>query len=134
MCSSVPIRVFPWASVILFASVRIFIDSRSPKCECNNGKRPVTKFVLKLVYNENVHAFRKVIPSLWNSKIEAIKVLEINFRKNQSATWSETVISFLAGNFRGILGIHSIKSFSGDDLSWCDQKIEFSFNYKNSFF
>ena len=62
---------------------------------------------------------------LWNSKIEAIKVLEIDFWRNQSATWSETVISFHAGNFRGILGIHPIKSFSGDKLVWFDQKIDF---------
>ena len=32
------------------------------------------------------HAFRKLIPSLNHSKIEAIKTLGINFWKNHSAT------------------------------------------------
>ena len=59
-----------------------------------------------------------------------IIVLRINFRKNHKATWSVTVLSFHAGNFRGILGIHAIKSIIGDKVLWFGQQyITFSFNY-----
>ena len=43
------------------------------------------------------------------------------------------MLSIHAGNFRGILGTHPIKSISGDKLSWFGQEIEFSFNYYNLF-
>ena len=33
------------------------------------------------------------------------------------------MLSFHAGNCRGILGIHPIKSYSGDKLSWFGEKI-----------
>ena len=58
-----------------------------------------------------------------------IIVLRINFRKNHKATWSVTVLSFHAGNFCGILGIHAIKSIIGDKVLWFGQYITFSFNY-----
>ena len=61
--------------VILFASVRVSIDSRSLKCECNNGMRPIMKFVFKLICNSNIFMLSEgLIPSLNRSKIEAIKV------------------------------------------------------------
>ena len=40
-----------------------------------------------------------------------------------------TVLSFHAGNFRGILGIHAIKSIIGDKVLWFGQYITFFFNY-----
>ena len=50
-----------------------------------------------MIYNGNIfHAFRKVIPSLSHSKIEAIKALGINFWKNHSAIWLATVLSFVS--------------------------------------
>ena len=73
-----------------------------PKCEWNNGMRPSTKFVFHMIFNCNIfYAFRKVIPSLSNFKLEAIKALGINFRKHHSATWSESVLLFHAEIFRG---------------------------------
>ena len=72
--------------VILFALIRVLIDSRPPKCECNMGMRPITKFLFKLYNGSIFPAFRKVIPSLSYSEIEAIKALRIKFRKNHSAT------------------------------------------------
>ena len=79
------------------------------------------------------HSFRNVFPSLRHSEIEAIKVLRINFLKNHSETWWVIVLSFHVGNFHGILGIHPIKSFSGDKLSRFCQNIEFSFHCDNLF-
>ena len=59
----------------------------SPKCECNNGMSPITKFVFQMIFNCNIfHALRKVIPSLSYFRIEAIMALGINFRKHHSAT------------------------------------------------
>ena len=79
---------------ILFASIRVLIDSGATKCECDMGMRPITKFLFKLIYNENIlSAFRKVIQSLSYSEIEIIKDFGIKFRKNHSATWSDTVLS-----------------------------------------
>ena len=73
--------------VILLASVRVLIHPRPRKCKCNNGMRPITKFVFQMIFNCNIfHAFRKVIPSLSDFKLEAIKALGINFRKHHSAT------------------------------------------------
>ena len=37
--------------------------------------------------------------------------------------------NIMVGSFRGILGIHPIKAFSGDLLLWFGHKIKFSFNY-----
>ena len=39
----------------------------------------------------------------------------------------------LVESLLGILGIHSIKAFSGDSLLWYGHKTEFSFNYQNFF-
>ena len=74
--------------VILFASIRVLIDFRPPECECNMAMCSITtKFLFKLFYNGNIfHAFRKVIPSLNYSEIEAIKAFGIKFWKNQSET------------------------------------------------
>ena len=80
LCSNVHIDTI---LVILPVSVSILIDSRFPKCECNNGMLPITKFVFKLICNSNIfHAFRKVIASFRHSRIEAIKVLRISFCEN----------------------------------------------------
>ena len=116
-----------WLSIIMFASVCILIDSRSPKYECNNVMRPIMKkFVFKLIYKGNIfHSFRKVIVSLRHSKQDTLT----NFWKNHSAIWSVTVLSSHAGNFCGILGIHPIKSFSRDKLLWFGQKIELSYTF-----
>ena len=68
--------------VILFVSAHVLIDSRSPKCECNNRMRPIAKFVFQLIFNGKIfHAFRKVIPPLSRFIIKAIKDLGINFWK-----------------------------------------------------
>ena len=73
--------------VILFASIRVLIDSGATKCECDMEMRPITKFLFKLIYNGNIlSAFRKVIQSLSYSEIEIIKDFGIKFRKNHSAT------------------------------------------------
>ena len=67
---------------ILFASIRVLIDSGATKCECDMGMRPITKFLFKLIYNGNIlSAFRKVIQSLSYSEIEIIKDFGIKFRK-----------------------------------------------------
>ena len=71
--------------VILFASIRVLIDSRPPKREGNIAMRPVTKSLFKLIYNGNIFpAFKKVIPSLSYSEIEAIKALGIKFRRDNT--------------------------------------------------
>ena len=90
LCSSIRIDRH---LVILFTSIRILIDSLPPKCKCNMGMRPIKKFLFKLIYNGNIFpAFRKLIPSICYSEIKAINALGIKFRKNHSATWSETVL------------------------------------------
>ena len=73
--------------VILFTSIRVLIDSRPPKCECNMGMRPIVNFLFKLIYNGNIFpAFRKVILSLSYREIEANKALGIKFSKSDTAT------------------------------------------------
>ena len=67
--------------------LRKIIHPRHPKCKCNNGMRPIAKFVFQMIFNCNIfHTFRKVIPSLSDFKLEAIEAVGINFRKHHSAT------------------------------------------------
>ena len=67
--------------------LRKIIHPRPPKCKCNNGMHPIAKFVFQMIFNCNIfHTFRKVIPSLCDFKLEAIKAVGINFRKHHSAT------------------------------------------------
>ena len=117
---------------ILFASIRVLIDSGPPKCECNMGMRPITKFLFKLIYNGNIFpAFRKVIPSLSYSETEVIKALGI--RDCAFRNFVDYTKNMVVGDFRGNLGIHPIKAFSGDWLLWFGHKIEIPFNYHNIF-
>ena len=69
--------------VILFASIRVLIDSSPTKCECNIGKCPFTKVLLKLIYNSNIFpAFRKVILSTsFTPKLKPLRPWELNFSK-----------------------------------------------------
>ena len=104
---------------ILFTPIHILIDSRPLNVNV------IWECVLLWSFFSNwqyLSCFIKVIPSFSYSEIEAIKALRIKFRKNYSATWSETAFgnfmdnakSKVVGGFRGIFGIHPIKAFSGD--------------------
>ena len=122
---------------ILFASIRVFIDSLPPKCECNMGMR--TKFLFKLIYNGNIFpAFRKVIPSLSYSEIEATKALGSKFWKNHSAVWPETEFLEISWTilktqwwevFVGFWEFTQLKHLVEIYYCWFGHKIKFSFNY-----
>ena len=87
---------------------------------------------LKRICNGNIFpAFRKVIPSLSYSETEVIKALGI--RDCAFRNFVDYTKNMVVGDFRGNLGIHPIKAFSGDWLLWFGHKIEIPFNYHNIF-
>ena len=81
-----------------------------------NGTRPITKNSFKLIYNENVfHDFRKVVPSLNHSKIEAIKGLTNKF--------SEEPLCNLIGVVLFQAKVVLFQTYSRDFVNSCNESI-----------